>query len=282
MSNINCNACNDLRNTSPEFVQNGVTETICASLQKNTGFNPALTTLHDNCEDLNNANDCLIARMDSELESYDVCDWKAFMHKFLPNMYELNKAMICGSCGQWGQIQSFCGLINDILYNNTIPYGTLTGTMFDNVPERKGGEILSKDGSPLVEKVDTDNLWNGVGISYLKRTYLGCDGESRTYEFIQPYMRDYAFKNEAYGDVFWRVPLADLRGWGFTETLINYFSLGPQWRTGYGNAFGLQISCTIRMEIKNGYFELAMIGSTGDINDVLINADIKDPVVIIS
>lgn len=104
MSNIDCNACNDLREYAPEFAQNGVTSTVATSLQNNTGFNPNLTVLHEDCEDLNDANDCLIGRMDQEIEAYEMCDWKEFMHKFLPNLYDMLKAIIASICGLWIQV----------------------------------------------------------------------------------------------------------------------------------------------------------------------------------
>lgn len=114
MSNIDCNACNELRETSPDFVQNGVTSRICTSLKNDTGFNPSLTTTHTDCEDLDTANDCLIGRMDQELEAFDSCDWKKFMHGFIPNLYELLKAMICAICGIWTNIHKLWDKVKDI------------------------------------------------------------------------------------------------------------------------------------------------------------------------
>lgn len=104
MSSIDCGACDELRQTSPEFVQNGVTKRVCNSLKNNTGLNPSLSVTHTNDEDLNNANDCLIGRMDQEIEAYEVCDWKTYMHKFIPNLYELIKAMLCSMAGIWSNI----------------------------------------------------------------------------------------------------------------------------------------------------------------------------------
>lgn len=104
MSNISCDACNNLREYAPEFVQNGVNENVCASLMNNTGLNPGLTVLHDNCDDLHDVNDCLIGRMTDELEAYDVCDWKDFMQKQNSNLYETLKAIICSTCGLWKKL----------------------------------------------------------------------------------------------------------------------------------------------------------------------------------
>lgn len=44
MSNLKCDACDDLRDTAPEFVNEGVNDKICASLQNDTGLNPDRTT----------------------------------------------------------------------------------------------------------------------------------------------------------------------------------------------------------------------------------------------
>lgn len=115
MSKVNCDACADLREYAPDFVLNGVTDTVATSLKNDTGFNPTLTALHSDCEDLNDANDCLIGRMDGEIEAYDVCDWKEFMHKFLPNLYELLKAIIAAICGLWTRVHLLCDSIDTVL-----------------------------------------------------------------------------------------------------------------------------------------------------------------------
>lgn len=106
MSQPSCDACTNLRDYAPEFVMSGVTENVGNSLKNNTGLNAALTVLHNNCEDLNDVNDCLIGRLGQELESYDVCDWKDLMAKLLPNLYETLKAMIMSECGLWCRIAS--------------------------------------------------------------------------------------------------------------------------------------------------------------------------------
>lgn len=114
MSNISCDACNNLREYAPNFVQNGVTDDVCASLENNTGLNPGLTVLHDNCEDLHDVNDCLIGRMTDEVEAYDICDWKDFTKKFLGNLYETLKALICSMCGLWARVDTLCAAIANL------------------------------------------------------------------------------------------------------------------------------------------------------------------------
>ena len=102
MANINCEACEDLRQDDPSLIVNGFTDTECASLQNNTGLNPS--SGNKDCEDLNNLNDCLVGNMETEVDAYDVCDWKTFMKKFIPNVWTVLKAIICAVCGLWTNI----------------------------------------------------------------------------------------------------------------------------------------------------------------------------------
>lgn len=107
---ISCSSCNDLRENAAEFVQNGVTDTVCTSLKNDTGFNPSND--RNDCTDLNDANDCLIGNAADELEAYDVCDWKEFMKNFLPNLYNVLKAIICAICGLWSNVHSLWTKVN--------------------------------------------------------------------------------------------------------------------------------------------------------------------------
>lgn len=92
-----CSACDDLKETSPNFAVNGFTKSMCTSLQNNTGLVPS--SGHDDCEDLNDMNDCLVGNMAREVESYQSCDWKKFAKAFIPNLWTTLKAMICSICG---------------------------------------------------------------------------------------------------------------------------------------------------------------------------------------
>lgn len=123
MAVVNCDACNDLRTDAPDFVANGVTSAVCESLHENTGFNPNLTVLHEDEEDLHLANDCLIGNMTGEIEAYDTCDWKEFMKKLLPNLYETLKAIICSIGGLWNKLQTstYIGILK--LYSSTLVKG---------------------------------------------------------------------------------------------------------------------------------------------------------------
>lgn len=106
MSNINCNACETLKNTSPHFVANGITSTECTSLAADTGLNPNLTNKHNDATDLHTMNDCLVGRQAGELEDYNVCDWQDFMAKFIANLYEMLKGIICALGGVWTHIHN--------------------------------------------------------------------------------------------------------------------------------------------------------------------------------
>lgn len=292
MSNIDCGACNDLRDYAPHFVQNGITSTECNSLKNDTGLNPSLTTLHTNCEDLDDVNDCLVGRMDGELEAYETCDWKKFMHKFIPNLYELEKAILCGDCGQWSNIHflhdrlsDLCQIVMQSITNNMSPYGILTGIQYQSATERMGGEILAKNGTPLVvkEEEDTDNNWNGVGIMYLKKELYDCDGVKRTYEWIQPYFRDYYYNdNLAYKDTFWRVSIDQLHQWGVTDYLIEELRKWPQWWDGYSRSWGEYFESSLYLIVVGDYLELRIIGSLGDFHKKVVNGYTLGPDLYIS
>lgn len=112
MSNINCSACNELRTEAPTFVTSGVTSGVCSSLKNDTGL--SATNGHNNETDMTDAIDCLVGRMDDELEAYDACDWKDFMHKWIPNNHETLKAMLCSDSGQWSNIHDIWEQLNSI------------------------------------------------------------------------------------------------------------------------------------------------------------------------
>ncbi len=110
MATHNCNSCEELRQTSPEFVLDGLTDEMCTSLQNNTGISPS--SGNDDCEDLHNINDCLIGNTATEVNSYENCDWKKFMKMFIPNVWTTFKAVICSICGIWNNIRSIQELID--------------------------------------------------------------------------------------------------------------------------------------------------------------------------
>lgn len=99
-----CSACAELAEESSDFYENGVTESVCDSLKSNTGFNPE--SGNNDCDDLTKANTCLIDGMYEKLPAYSVCDWQEFMKDLMPNISNMNQAIICALCGLWGAVQN--------------------------------------------------------------------------------------------------------------------------------------------------------------------------------
>lgn len=131
---ISCEACEEIRQNDPSFVVNGLGDTECASLQNNTGLNPS--SGNDDCEDLNNLNDCLVGNMAAEVDAYDVCDWKTFMKKFIPNVWTTLKAIICAICGLWKKVDCNTDSINNFdnkyVFSNNVEL--LNGCTSANTP----------------------------------------------------------------------------------------------------------------------------------------------------
>lgn len=102
----NCKACDDLRTNAPSVLVNGIDDTACLSLKNDTGLNPSTST--DDCADLEDLNDCLVGNTVEEIDAYDVCDWKEFMKKFVPNAYTVFAGIICAICGLWTRVHNLC------------------------------------------------------------------------------------------------------------------------------------------------------------------------------
>lgn len=230
MSSINCSACTDLQEYAPEFTQNGVTTNVAASLANDTGFNPSLAATHTDCDDLNDANDCLVGRMDQEIEAYEMCDWKEFMHKFIPNVYEVIKAIIASICGMWVKIHGLCNSIDAILGlirgNTPSPiYGTWTTTGYNSLTPLPDWAEKSKYGIALRADIadgfgcrDGKRLgrWT-VGITYKENTY--------------PRIGSYSMTNYKVGDI-----------WGYwrKSQVVPTYMTEHQWESimrGYGDSF---------------------------------------------
>ena len=111
MADMNCTACEDLRATAPDFIANGLSDEACASLANDTGYVPSKG--HNDCKDLNDANDCLIGLMAPDTDRYDVCEWKPFLKHFISNLHQFNKSVLCSICGMWEQIHcTYNSLVN--------------------------------------------------------------------------------------------------------------------------------------------------------------------------
>lgn len=305
MKEINCEVCEDLASYAIDLVSNGeVTEKVCTSLANDTGLNPDLTILHTDCEDLEDMNDCLIGRPEQDLEKYDNCEWRKFMKKFIANLHTFNKAVLCAICGIWTNIHNLwsglseangriddledrvddlCQLLNQQINQNMDVYGTLPGTGFDGADARKGGEINTIDGSPALI-IGQHGSWDGVGFYYKKSVYLSCDGTSKTYEWFQPYLRNYQYNTQvSFNDCIWKCSVTQLREWGWTESLITWLTNWPQWWGGYSRAWGVQFESTLYAQIVGGYLEIRLIGaSDSTFSGHTIDGLTKDPALHIS
>lgn len=102
MANYNCDSCESIRQTDPNLIVNGLGDTECASLSNNTGLNPS--SGNNDFTDLSNLNDCLVGNQATEVEAYDVCDWKTFMKQFIPNVWTTLKGIICAIGGLWTNV----------------------------------------------------------------------------------------------------------------------------------------------------------------------------------
>lgn len=112
MSQVPCEACQTLREDAPDFYANGVTTAVCNSLRNNTGLDR--TNGNDNYTDLTTALNCLIGNMSSMLKSFGVCDWQDYLAKYIPNEYEVLKAILCNERGQWENIDELQAFIDSI------------------------------------------------------------------------------------------------------------------------------------------------------------------------
>lgn len=137
MAEINCAACEELRQTSPEFIVNGLTDEICSSLANDTGLSPSDD--HNDCTDLHNLNDCLVGNEATEVDAYDVCDWKPFMKQFIPNLWTVLKAIICAICGIWTNIHKIWEEIAKIWEKINCVYGGLKA-LGDGIAQTIGGQ----------------------------------------------------------------------------------------------------------------------------------------------
>lgn len=160
MANINCEACADLRETSPELVVNGFTDEMCVSLGNDTGLSPS--SGNDDCTDLNNMNDCLVGNLDAEVEAYDVCEWKPFMHKFIPNVWTTLKGIICAICGLWTNVKTLICQVNLLMNGASFKIGE-TASDGSYVVAGKGVSFYQADGGQdRVDNVSVEYVAGGL------------------------------------------------------------------------------------------------------------------------
>lgn len=148
MADFNCNACADLREDAPNLIVNGLGDAECTSLKNNTGLNPS--SGNDDCTDLENMNDCLIGNMETEIDAYDVCEWKDYMKLFVNNVWTVFKGVICAICGIWTNIKNIWTAIRkleclvDYLYTGAdFKFGEETDSSKSHIVAGKGVSFLN-------------------------------------------------------------------------------------------------------------------------------------------
>lgn len=155
MADYNCSACDELRQNSSDFYINGVTDSVCTQLQNDKGFSGKST----DCEDLDDANDCLIRGMESEIDAYDACDWQEYMHKFVGNVWTVIKAIICAICGLWKFVNKHECEINQLLDGESF--------FLSETPSEDAYIVAGKGVSYLQRKGDTDKYSTDITFTYI-------------------------------------------------------------------------------------------------------------------
>ncbi len=164
-NNIKCDACEELRQNAPNFTVNGFGDTECENLANGDGLGGS----SDNCTDVHDMDDCLIGMMDNEVDAYDTCDWKKFMHRFIPNVWATIKAIICWLCGIDCKI--------DHLFNGANLYvGEDRSDQSYIVP---GGGVSYQYDS---EGEDSQGRLNDVSVLYIGGALLRVQGTFRFFE----------------------------------------------------------------------------------------------------
>lgn len=264
----NCQACQDLQNDAPNFVVNGLTATEIASLKNNTGLSPS--NGNDDCEDLNNMNDCLIGNLADEVDAYDVCDWKPFTKNFVGNVWSVFGGVIAAICGLWTNIKNLwskvngydtriddmCKLLEQVVSPSVPVWGTLPLANTPTLLARRCGSSTNKVSAQPGGGDAPESLkpMQNMGIYYSSQTVTSCsNGRQEMLEWICPstYLYDLKSGVES-GDILWKVTKADAQSvMGMSDFLWNTFAEeGWTWRaTGLGNR---QIAW-LRVEVgKNG------------------------------
>lgn len=182
MAKVNCDACSEIRELDPNLVVNGWSSTECASMANDTGLSPS--SGHNDCTDLELMNDCLIGNLDAEVDSYEVCDWKTFMHRFLPNLWTLFSAIKCAICGIWTNIHKLWTEVNNIwnfikklrcemdyLYNGaSFSFGEYTSDTKSHIVAGKGVSFLNVSASGTSS--DISMTYVGGGLAHIGGSVL--------------------------------------------------------------------------------------------------------------
>ena len=135
-----CSACNRLKENTPSFVVNGLTDADCNSLNRNNGLaNQRLRPMLNNCETLQDLVDCLIGQHGESLSIYNFCDIKDWLDGLSANLHQLMSAWVCNECGQWSEIDRIDQELNDIRNRLTIIENTLEAMFFNRTVQLQQG-----------------------------------------------------------------------------------------------------------------------------------------------
>lgn len=158
MAELNCSACEDLRQDAPNFINYGLTDNECASLGNDTGLNPS--SGNNDCTDLNNMNDCLVGNMQEEVDAYEVCDWKQFMKLFIGNVWTVLKGIICAICGIWTNIHNLWKLTERIDCLVDYLYDGVTFSIHEEPSE--GSYVVAGKGISFYQ---VDQSWSAADVN---------------------------------------------------------------------------------------------------------------------
>lgn len=160
MAELNCSACDDIRQLDPNFVVNGFGDDECASLENDTGLSAA--SGHDDFTDLNLMNDCLVGVPSVEVDKYDVCDWKAYIKKLVPNLWTMIKGIICAIGGLWTNVHKLECEVNFLYQGNDFTIGE-DPTDGSYIVAGKGISFLeAHDGQPDQDDIKLEYIAGGL------------------------------------------------------------------------------------------------------------------------
>lgn len=172
-----CGACKKLRNKSSELIISGVTSTICTNLKNNKGI--ALDDGAGDCTDLDQMNDCLVGNMEDELNAYEVCDWKRYMRKFVRNLWNMLRAMICAICGIWTTLDKHECEISYLFEGDSFKVGE---------EPSDGSYVVAGKGITFLEAAGGDPGKADVYLTYIGGALLRGGGSINVYknDFTEP------------------------------------------------------------------------------------------------
>lgn len=167
MANLNCSACEEIKQEVPSIVTDGLSNTMCTSLKNDTGLKAS--SGNDDCDDLNNLNDCLVGNMETEIDKHDVCDWKPFTKSLIGNLWTTLKAMICAICGLWTNVHNLWTTISSlclkrdgnkiVLYSNLGDHCSVTDNDTKYSLSKNGDKIILTGTDGSADQVTDSDTW---------------------------------------------------------------------------------------------------------------------------